>query len=471
MNEATMNSNDNLPHPGPYQLPNLEVDDLDKDHKFFEQDYGIDDFLASSGDEAPNGMLGLPPPPPSSLHQGVVDKVPTDLKIFNSQTRKNCHGRKSSPPHVSRRADRKRRKDKDIPRRPLNAFQIFFKEERQRILDDVSIKVASHEELDTMIDYCWRDLPEEEKEHYRKEAQKESAAAQGRFSREGSIRQLHQQEEASQGSTSSLSELNSKKPSTDRGFHGDSTEGSVPSIPTNDQTMAPNALSGMPQGLEVDISDHRGRRRRYRVEYQTYKTTKVAAERYIQSLTHFMTHNVSTPAFGPPPPPGSPSSFGPPLPSGSLVSSASSSSSTMYSQVTNGTAHLQNAMSPPCRAQPSVDSRSQIEQHHGPFPGSTSNNSSSMTGQYAPMANQVQLPPVNVGFGFPLQGHQPFGQNCQPPPEQPPFNGQHPHFNGQSYFNGQQAPNGSHPNPYHGQQLSFDGQQSQFNPQYGGQQF
>jgi hypothetical protein len=90
---------------------------------------------------AENGILG----PWSATSQALLGSMAYDAAAKSNR-----------PPPKKARSNRKKHKDK--PKRPLSAYNIFFKEERQRILDNLP-------ESSTVLDTASEEKPKRKRAH------------------------------------------------------------------------------------------------------------------------------------------------------------------------------------------------------------------------------------------------------------------------------------------------------------------
>lgn len=67
------------------------------------------------------------------------------------------------------RVSRRRKKSKSLPKRPMNAFSIFYHQERQKIVESMSESV-SEDDIQKQVGKLWRGLPQSEMQRYERRA-------------------------------------------------------------------------------------------------------------------------------------------------------------------------------------------------------------------------------------------------------------------------------------------------------------
>lgn len=78
-------------------------------------------------------------------------------------------------PRVSRR---RKKKPKGFPKRPLGAYGIYYRQERQRIVETMTESSLSEDDIQRQVGRLWRSLPEEETKKYEDIAEQDKARYQ-----------------------------------------------------------------------------------------------------------------------------------------------------------------------------------------------------------------------------------------------------------------------------------------------------
>lgn len=256
----------------------------------------------------------------------------------------------SGAPTVSRR----RKKPKGFPKRPLSGYNIFFKEERVKVLEefnsrrvaapkddihDAETKIerssVSFQELGKIVGKRWKILSEEDRRRFESLADQDNLRyrsemdeyndAKRKRNEEKSLRTIEDDVDdttqpsisnstwntmvltrptdiypsfypfsrSHQTTTNDNQTITQHWPSTENASHDTS------SVPTKAVFSYP-----IPPGTELTLPDHQGIERCYQVHYNFFKMTKRDAETYMTQLAQ--TPTVTPYGFTdyPPPPPG-----------------------------------------------------------------------------------------------------------------------------------------------------------------------
>jgi HMG (high mobility group) box len=171
-----------------------------------------------------------------------------------------------------------------MPKRPLSAYNVFFRQERVRVLEEQQLKQQGDydssavcdklfEELGKIVGKRWKALPDVERRKYERLANEDSVryrnemdAFQENKRKKREDEKKRDELEAAPTSLPCLSSLASML---------------IPQVAMNRLLELDNPI---PPGTEVVIPDSDGRERRYRVRYEFYTTTMKVAKSWMENL-------------------------------------------------------------------------------------------------------------------------------------------------------------------------------------------
>jgi HMG (high mobility group) box len=280
----------------------------------------------------------------STLHEHPPNTTVTENDVCTHSSSSS-----SGVPTVSRR----RKKPKGFPKRPLSGYNIFFKEERVKVLEEFNChRVAapadgvqvvgtkmdrssvSFQDLGKIIGKRWKTLSDEDRRRFESLADQDNLRyrsemdeyndAKRKRNEEKSLRTIIDDVDDTITGTSPNSNSKSKwstmvltRPSDmHTSFHPYSTrtddhpttqnwQGPENAQHSSSSERTPQVFSyPIPPGTEITLPDHEGVERCYQVQYNFFKMTRRDAETYMAQLAQ--TPTVTPYGFTdfPPPPPG-----------------------------------------------------------------------------------------------------------------------------------------------------------------------
>jgi len=197
-----------------------------------------------------------------------------------------------------KRSSRRKKKPPGLPKRPLNAYNVFFQQERLKLQQDENLQIG-FEEFGKIIGARWKELSDKEREKYDERAREDSVRYRKEmdaYKANNGKRKYEETESAPVTSTTTRQPqwlapqaFNETGFVTHNGPPPPIHPPSTPSMVPVDARMPPMMGSPwdhfpVPPGMEVTLADNNGRDRKYTVNYSVYSMPRGAAQSYIESM-------------------------------------------------------------------------------------------------------------------------------------------------------------------------------------------